>query len=215
MRGIKQFVSAIALAVVSSSAALATTVVYQPYDGIQNGWVAQNATDLGMFATQFDDFSTSQAWNIGIMTAWGVEQGNPGLNVSVVGEIWNGLPGSGSVVMTGTGTEIGNDLSIDFNGQTLPAGNYWATAYVVRPWGGGGGQWFWNATTPVNGSEHWFFDSTNYFGYGVLTPGSQALHVGAALDMAFQIDASPVPEPATAGLVCLSSLWLLRRKRHA
>ena len=97
-------------------------------------------------------------------------------NRAVVGQIFTGLPDKGGIlVMSGIGKEdAGATLTINFGNQTLQPGSYWITAYVVRASAqAGGGQWFWDETTPVTGSEEYFYNPLGGFGFGTASiPGS-------------------------------------------
>lgn len=191
----------------------AIIVDQSPANGL--GYVAQNFTDLGFSALQFDDFTTSQAWALTTLTVYGTEMGNSSFNTAVTAEIWSGLPGSGSLVMsTVSGSQVGANLNLDFGGQALGAGSYWLTAYVTRSFSGGG-QWFWNSFAPVSGSESFLYDPSNYFGYGAAPiAGSLSLHAQIPLDMSFTLNGSEVPEPSTLGLVLAGSALVAFARRR-
>lgn len=95
-----------------------------------------------------------------------MDTGDTSYNVNVVAEIWDELSGTygGSIVMSSiSGTQTGSDLLFDFGEQILSPGDYWITAYVVRPFSGGG-QWFWGSDDVVNGSEAYFWDRDSLIG---------------------------------------------------
>jgi hypothetical protein len=178
----------------------AGVVVDQPYDGISQGVSSQQFPDQPPYsAFQYDDFFINQPYRIGSILAMGVEQGNPGMNLSVKGEIWSGLPNQGGVVVLGSlsGTEDpGGRVNLDFGNQVLPPGNYWLRAYVVRSLAGG--QWYWLQTTPVRGMEEHFHNPGGAYGFGPNpVPGSVVF--GQPRDMTFTIFGEPdTPPPPQA-----------------
>lgn len=190
----------------------------QAWDGSSPGVVAQDFyQDYPTYSTQeFDDFTVpSPGWIVERVTVFGVEYGNPGMNAAVYLRFQNNY---GVEAWSGyTGTQVGNDLVFTFRkgDLVLQPGTYWITAWVKRNFGGGGGQWFWLRTTPVNGSEHYFHNPGNGFGYGGNPiPGSRVF--GSPADLAFRIEGQVIPEPASlialgSGLVGL--IALRRRKR--
>lgn len=122
-------------------------------------------------------------------------------NAGVVGEIWDGLPGSGggSVVMrsvSGSEQLETATLDLDFGGQTLGPGRYWLTVHVTRPMSAGS-QWFWLSTDRVQGSEHYFYNPGGRLGKGTHPiPASQLGWRGRhqQTDMVFTIEGQPVTE---------------------
>ena len=171
--------------------------------------ISQVFPDFPTLSTKaFDDFSTAQAYNITALTVFGNEQGLAAANVSVTAEIWSGLPGTGSLVMSSvSGSEVGTDLSFSFGGQTLAAGNYWITAYVTRSFGGGGGQWFWKTHSPVSGSQAYVSNPGGGFGFGTAPVPISTLG-GPSRDLAFILagdDVTAVPEPGSLALVGLAA----------
>jgi hypothetical protein len=198
--------------------AQASSIVSQPDTSFPIGYVAQIFPDLAAFsAFQFDDFVTGSAFALTTLTTFGFEGGDPSQNTAITAEIWNGLPGSGSIVLSASGSEVGNNLLFAFGGQVLPAGSYWLTAYVTRPFLTGGGQWFWDKSSPVTGSESYFYNPGGGFGHGTSpVPGSSFL--GPATNMAFSLEGDPVgtvvPEPASLTLLGLGLLEGLRRWRQ-
>jgi hypothetical protein len=203
-----------------ASVAVADVIVDQPYDGSSGGYVAQVFPDFTAFSTfQFDDFSTSDAYYVSRLFVPGSESGDTDENEAVIGEIWNGLPDEGgTLIMSGAGSQIGEDLEIDFAGQELAAGNYWITAYVQRQFLGDsdgdgqiGGQWYWNSTQPVNGSQSQFYNPGGGFGVGTDSIDGELLF-GVAADMAFTLEGRLVPEPSSIALLATGLLCLVRRR---
>jgi hypothetical protein len=176
--------------------ARASTIVNQPNNAAPGDILSQTFTDMPSFSTHsFDDFSTTQSFTNLALNIFGTELGNPAANLSVVGEIWNGLPGTGSLVLTSTsGTESGANLSISFGAQTLSAGNYWISAYVVRPISSGG-QWFWNESSPVTGSQAFVYNPGGSFGHGTAPVGLSPAYQPAPHDLAFTLSGDPADVP--------------------
>ena len=122
-------------------------------------------------------------------------------NAGVVGEIWDGLPGSGegTVVMhsvSGSEELETATLELDFDGQTLYPGHYWLTVHVTRPMSAGS-QWFWLSTNQVQGSEHYFYNPGGGLGKGTNPiPASQLGWRGGhqKSDMVFTIEGRPTTE---------------------
>src|SRR4051812_15679471 len=133
--------------------ARADVIVTQPSNNPGDVRLATEFTDATADSTyEFDDFTTMQAFNLTMLTAFGVETGTPSTNTAVVGRILTAPGITGVPVLSAvSGTQVGNDLILDFGNQLLPAGSYWLTAYVVRP--SAGGQWNWSTHLPVSGSE--------------------------------------------------------------
>jgi hypothetical protein len=125
-------------------------------------------------------------------------------NNAVVGEIWEGLPGSfgGRKVMGsvsgGEEVETGT-VVLNFGGQRLPPGQYWLSVYVVRPLASG--QWFWLSTAKVRGSEHYFYSRGKAYGVGPdPVPASDVPYAEEQVktDMAFTIQGRPAGEAGAA-----------------
>ncbi len=187
-------------------------IVSQPYDGTSNGAVAQVFPDMPSITSyEYDDFTTLIPYNVTALTVPGIEQGRMSFNKAVTGEILNGLPGKGGqVVMSGSGSEDSTGtLHINFNSQTLAPGSYWITAFVTRPFGFHGirvgGQWFWDRTTPVNGSEEYFRNPSGGFGFGRKPiPGSVVF--GSPADMAFELDGNLPASPNSGHVTTIQQL---------
>lgn len=217
----RKFLMGLALIGAAAGFAAADTIVDQPYDGTSGGRVAQDFGDFPSFSSfEFDDFSTSDDYYVTLLTVPGSEAGDRDENTDVVGEIWTDLPDrGGSLVMSGLGTE-GDDgsLSIDFSAQLLNAGSYWITAYVARDFtsdndsdGASGGQWFWLATTPVNGSQEQFYNPGGGFGAGTSSIDGEIIFDTPA-DQAFKLEGRLVPEPSALALLALGALSMIRRR---
>lgn len=185
------------------------------------GVVAQDFPDFPAYSTQeFDDFVVSApGWFITRITIYGIERGNPALNQSLEIRIQSSLGVGGwatNIPVTNATYSNGNlifDVTPTFQ---LAPGTYWISAWIKRPFGGGGGQWFWLRNGSSNGSEHYFHNPGGGFGAGTSPiPGSQVF--GSPSDLGFTIEGELVPEPASmvalgSGLI---SLLALRRRRRA
>ena len=186
------------LAMFAAAPTVADVIVEQPYDGSSEARASQDIWDYPDFSLyQLDDFTTAQDWLVETLTAPGTDAGDPFFNIDVVGEIWTDLPEdpncgtTGQLVMSGHGTEDDDTatLTIDFGGQLLPAGSYWLRTYVVRDFGDHA-LWKWYSTTPVSGSEAYYYNPGGMHGYGPCPiPGSE--RYGQARDMAFTLEGTP------------------------
>lgn len=211
----------VVLSVVSAlmSAAQANSLLWDQGSNLSTtGVVAQDFTDFPTFSSyEFDDFVVSApGWFIKQIIVYGDEFGNPNLNVSVNLSIQQNasFTSPGTVYLTATGTQIGDDLVFNLPNVQLNPGTYWITAWVERPFGGGGGQWFWLRNNTLNGSEHYFHNPGGGFGYGTNPIPGQNIF-GSPSDLAFRIYGQLVPEPVS--LIALgsglASLLALRRRR--
>lgn len=210
-RKINPSLSAVSLALLCSLApvpSMASVVVNQAsLDG--DTIISQVFPDFPAFSTRaYDDFSTAQAFAVTSLTVFGSEAGSPAFNLAVTGEIWNGLPGTGSLVMSSVaGLELGSNLNIDFGGQSLAAGSYWITAYVTRPFSGGG-QWFWATHLPITGSQAFVHNPGGGLGFGT-NPVPISSVAGPPRDLAFILEGNAlasVPEPGSLALFCLAAI---------
>jgi len=195
-----KLMATILLVVFASGTTLAEVIVEQVYDGSSVSRTSQEFPDYAEFSVfQFDDFTTTQEWLVTALTVPGTDAGDPNdANVDVVAEIWSDLPEdpncatTGQLVLSAHGTEdeATATLSFDFEGQSLPAGTYWLCAYVVRNFGDHG-LWKWYSTTPVSGSEAYYYNPGGAHGYGPC-PVAGSERYGEARDMAFRLEGTPV-----------------------
>jgi hypothetical protein len=196
-------------AILVGSAARADILVSQPYDGFSPGAVSQVFPDFPTFSTKsFDDVVVSSpGWIVNSVTIFGQEQGDPTQNLSVKLQFASSANfNDSSTVYTGTEDTNGNLLFTGLNINLSPA-TYWLSAWVVRPELPTGGQWFWDQTTPVTGSEYIFHNPGGGLGFGTSPmPGSTIS--GSPADLAFVIQGQVVPEPGSLTLLGLGGLGL-------
>lgn len=195
-----KLMATILLVVFASGTTLAEVIVEQVYDGSSVSRTSQEFPDYAEFSVfQFDDFTTTQEWLVTALTVPGTDAGDPNdANVDVVAEIWTDFPEdpncatTGQLVLSAHGSEdeATATLSFDFEGQSLPAGTYWLRAYVVRDFGDHG-LWKWYSTTPVSGSEAYYYNPGGAHGYGPC-PVAGSERYGEARDMAFRLEGTPV-----------------------
>jgi hypothetical protein len=198
----------------------AVIVDQTPINGF--GYVAQDFPDYPANSTHlFDDVTVTQSWSLTTLTVLGIEGvgGDPTKNIAVTGEIWTGLPGSGTLLFSSvSGVESGADLVLDFGGQVLDPGTYWITAYVTRPFGNGG-QWFLGTSNQaVSGSEAYAYNPGGAFNFGTTpVPISTAFVLPEGRDLAFTLNGEPagVPEPSTFALMGAGCVLLAFARRRA
>lgn len=197
--------------------ALAAPIVDQQPNAPSDPITSQTFPSLPTFSSQaFDDFTLSQSYNIGKLTVYGSEGGSPNSNTAVTAQIWNGPPGTGSLVQSVSGSEVNGDLQFDFAGLLLSGGTYWVSAFVTRDFSPGG-QWFWDTHTPVTGSQAQWWNPGGAFGQGT-APITVASAFGSTtpLDIAFTLEgtaAGSVPEPGSLALVGIAFLGVLAAAR--
>ncbi|NUL82302.1 MAG: hypothetical protein HUU60_06215 [Armatimonadetes bacterium] len=176
----------------------------QPWDNVSQGTVAQDFPDFPTFSTyEFNDMRVpGPGWNITSVRGVGFNSAssNRGLNEDVrllissnanfanPGTIYALVSGK-SVLDAGLDTLIFDEFSL-----SLPRGDYWASMWVRRPFGGGGGQWFWARTLPIRLGEHIFHNPGGGFGFGTApVPGTTVF--GTAADQNINV-AGTLGEPS-------------------
>lgn len=198
---------------VTGGASQRSTIVDQQPAGTGIGRVSQAFGDFPAFTTLgFDDFTLSSAYNLTSLTVYGVENGNGSFNAAVRYAILDVASNSpGVIYASGVGVQVGADLQFDLTGVTLGAGTYWLTAWVDRPFTGGG-QWFWAEAGTANGSESFFHNPGGGFGFGTNPTAGTAIF-GAPSDLAFTLSGDVVPAPSALALLGLGGLVAGRRRR--
>ncbi|MCX5641476.1 MAG: hypothetical protein NT059_11805 [Planctomycetota bacterium] len=196
------------------SASQAAVIANQPY-GQTYAITSQHMPDvLANSAQAYDDFSLDTTTDLSALTIYGVENGHPGYNISVVMQITSSVGIAAPVLFTTTGTQVGENLVFDLTGMQLVAGHYWLSAFVVRPILTGGGQWFWGESTTTNGEPAMWQNPGNGYGLGS-TPilASQFSNGGSAYDMAFILKGTAAPAPGALALLGAAGLLGSRRRR--
>lgn len=184
------------------------------------GAASQDFTDFPTFSIfAFDDFVVSgPGWFVDTVTMVGSGStgANPGMNLDVVLRIQDNasFTSPGTIYAEIHQNQFTNTLTFNLPSVMLAPGTYVISAWVQRPFGGGGGQWFWTASSTTNGSGA--FQHNPGGGFGIGTDPFPFLVGGNPSDLNFTIEGTEVPEPASmialgAGLVGL----IARRRRNA
>lgn len=159
----------------------------QPWDGQSLASPAQEFTDLAnrdYSVWLFDDFTVPEpGWWIDRVTVYGTEQGTPAFNLGVFLSI-SSTPHVNALDVVATGTEVmlapgewpierPANLVFELNAFYLPAGTYYLSAWVRRPFdlnndgtGNDGGQWFWRRTSPTRGAPFYLHNPRGGWGFG-------------------------------------------------
>jgi len=200
------------------SASQAAVIADQPYGEIYAITSQHMPDELAHSAQAYDDFSLDTTTDLSALTIYGVENGNPGYNISVVMQITSSVGVAAPVLFTTTGTQVGADLVFDLTGMQLEAGHFWLSAFVVRPLNipgqsDGGGQWFWGQSTTTNGEPAMWQNPGDGYGLGS-TPilASQISKGGGSYDMAFILEGTAAPAPGVLALLGAAGLLGSRRR---
>lgn len=179
----------------AASLAAQAVVLYEQLTDGNNCAVAQDFPDFATFsAYEFDEFvvPAGELWCVNEFFCAGTELGDPSQNQ----EIHLRIQQNANFTTPGTlYADINAPLSVYVAGNlTIPVtplailgpGTYYVSTWIKRPFGGGGGQWFWCMTLTINGTEQWFHNPGGAFGFGTdPVPGSTVF--GAPEDEDFRL----------------------------
>lgn len=186
----------------------------QPTDML-GGYSSQNDTTggNGNFATAYDNFTLGTTSNV-TSVSWVGSYFNPpqqGVITAFTIQFYadaSGIPGASVYTTTINGTA--NETSLGNDAAGSPAFSYSAAVNFQAA----GGTQYWMSIVPDLGfPPQWGWESgTGGDGAAYQVFGGQ----GSALatDLAFTLDGSPVPEPATLAALGLGALALIRRRNR-
>jgi hypothetical protein len=160
---------------------------------------SHTAPDVPQTTRGFDDFTLANSYHLTSFRAYGYDD-RTNLNIGnmfVTAEIRSTMGLGGPVLLSATGTEVGNDLVFDFGGGLLGPGHYWITAFVTRNFDNGGGTWTWLFHRPVSGSEAQWQPG----GSGPPFDIGEILDLDDSTDLAFRLEGRVAPVPAPPAIV--------------
>ncbi len=207
-------IASVAPALVLLSASQADVIVNQPYDAPYAIGSQYMSDDPTYSAQAFDDFTLTTTTDLSGLTVYGQDAGDDSYNTAVTMQIRSGVGVGAPILFERLGTQVGLDLVFDLTGIQLNAGQYWLSAFVVRPSNGGGGFWFWGQSNTTNGAGAMWQNPGDGYGYGsapILV--SQLSKDSGAYDMAFILEGTAVPAPGALALLGATGLLGRRRRR--
>jgi hypothetical protein len=142
----------------------------------------------------FDDFTTTQSFDLTSLLIYGIESGDPSLNTAVTASLWASPGVTGTPLYSFSGSEINPNLKFDLTGTRLLPGTYWLSAYVTRPLSG---QWFWSASSAISGAPAAWQNPGGGFGLGtsvIFSPDFPLDEPGES-SFAFKLEGNPVSVP--------------------
>jgi MYXO-CTERM domain-containing protein len=203
-------IASIAPAMLVLSTSQAGVIVDQPIS--DEGVSSQHFPDNPGYTNQaFDDFSLDGTTDLSALTIFGIENGNPAYNTSIVMRISSSVGFEAPVLFTATGTQVGSNLVFNLTGIQLEAGHYWLSAFVDRPFTDGG-QWGWGTSSTQNGEHAMWQNPGGAFALGSAPVLTSALGT-VDCDLAFTLEGTAVPTPGALALLGAVGLVGARRRR--
>jgi len=152
---------------------------------------------------------TGTGWDISKVTAYGTDNGDPGLNTAVSLAFTtepnaSAVPDVSAITPTNTYTGVEEGSNLVFTKSIhLDPGNYFITAFTTRK--GSDGPWYFNETKHFNGQDFYFSYPSDH----------STIHPNPGHDLAFEIDGAQsgtvppaVPEPSSVLTFAVAALGI-------